>query len=30
MAQATVIPIAESTGWYGYGFWVCRLLQATP
>lgn len=22
MAQATVIPIAEATGWYGYGFWV--------
>ncbi|KAJ8659646.1 hypothetical protein O0I10_004625 [Lichtheimia ornata] len=26
MAQATVIPIAESTGWYGYGFWFSALL----
>ncbi|KAI7882775.1 MFS general substrate transporter [Lichtheimia hyalospora FSU 10163] len=26
LAQATVIPIAESTGWYGYGFWFSALL----
>lgn len=25
-AQATVIPIAEWTGWYGYGLWFCAML----
>ncbi|KAI9248842.1 major facilitator superfamily domain-containing protein [Phascolomyces articulosus] len=26
LAQATVIPIANFTGWYGYGFWFSALL----
>ncbi|KAI8139481.1 major facilitator superfamily domain-containing protein [Fennellomyces sp. T-0311] len=25
-AQATVVPIANWTGWYGYGFWFSALL----
>ncbi|KAI8144199.1 major facilitator superfamily domain-containing protein [Fennellomyces sp. T-0311] len=26
LAQATVVPIANWTGWYGYGFWFSALL----
>ncbi|KAI9301473.1 major facilitator superfamily domain-containing protein [Cunninghamella echinulata] len=26
MAQATVIPIANWSGWYGYGFWFSAIL----
>ncbi|KAI9249391.1 major facilitator superfamily domain-containing protein [Phascolomyces articulosus] len=26
MAQATVVPIANWTGWYGYGFWFSAFL----
>ncbi|KAI8987667.1 major facilitator superfamily domain-containing protein [Mycotypha africana] len=25
-AQATVVPIANWTGWYGYGLWFCAIL----
>ncbi|KAI7900488.1 major facilitator superfamily domain-containing protein [Cokeromyces recurvatus] len=26
LAQATVVPIAKWTGWYGYGFWLSAML----
>ncbi|KAI9315686.1 major facilitator superfamily domain-containing protein [Dichotomocladium elegans] len=26
LAQATVVPIANWTGWYGYGFWFSAIL----
>ncbi|KAI8393844.1 major facilitator superfamily domain-containing protein [Radiomyces spectabilis] len=26
LAQATVVPIARWTGWYGYGFWFSAML----
>ncbi|KAI9479564.1 major facilitator superfamily domain-containing protein [Zychaea mexicana] len=26
LAQATVVPIANFTGWYGYGFWFSAIL----
>ncbi|KAI8342032.1 major facilitator superfamily domain-containing protein [Chlamydoabsidia padenii] len=26
LAQAIVVPIANWTGWYGYGFWFCAIL----
>jgi MFS family permease len=28
MAQAIVVPIANWTGWYGYGFWVSLIVKA--
>ncbi|ORZ11945.1 major facilitator superfamily domain-containing protein [Absidia repens] len=28
LAQATVVPIANRSGWYGYGFWFSALLCA--
>jgi MFS family permease len=27
LAQATVIPIADWCGWYGYGFWVKKIKK---